>query len=72
MLSSSRHTTRRRRLTLVAARQRRFCRAVHEEAGGEIRWATIVAIARRLDMDVRVAILLGAAAGYVWLDVKGP
>ena len=40
-----------------------------------MRWATIVAIARRLGMDVRVAILLAAdcaAGGYVWLDVKGP
>ena len=52
----------------------RFCHALHDETGGEMRWATIVALARRLDMDVRVAILLAgdcAAAGYVWLDVKG-
>jgi hypothetical protein len=60
---------------MATAKQRRFCQALHEETGGEMRWATIVSIARRLKMDVRVAVLLSAecaAADLVWLDVKGP
>ena len=54
---------------------RQFCEALHEETGSRSRWTTIVAVARPLDMDVRVAILPAAdcaAADLVWLDVKGP
>jgi hypothetical protein len=56
-------------------KHRQFCKALLEESGGVMRWATIMGIARRLKMDVRVAVLLSAecaAAGLVWLDVKGP
>ena len=51
----------------------RFCHTLHEETGGDMRWAIIMAVARRLDLDVRVAILLAtecAAADLVWLDVR--
>jgi len=54
---------------------RQFCEALHEETGGQSRWTTIVAVAKRTDMDVRRAILLAAecaAANLVRLDIKGP
>jgi hypothetical protein len=53
-----------------------FCRALHdEETGGPLHWTLIATVARRLEMDEREAILLAgdcAAAGLVWLDVRGP
>lgn len=60
---------------MASAGQRGFCQALHEETGGPLRWAAIVAIARRVGRDVRVAILLSAecaAEGLVRLDMKGP
>ena len=54
---------------------RQFCEALHAETGGQSRWTTIVAVAKRMDMDVRRAILLAAdcaAANLVRLDIKGP
>ena len=54
---------------------RQFCEVLHEETGGRLRWTTIVAVAKRMNMDVRRAILLAAdcaAAGLVRLDIKGP
>jgi hypothetical protein len=60
---------------MATAKQRRFCQALHEETGDLMRWATIMAVAKRLELDGRVAVLLAAecaAAGYVRLDVKGP
>ena len=56
-------------------KHRQFCQALLKESGGVMRWAAIEGIARRLDLDVREAILLAAecaTAGLVWLDVKGP
>jgi hypothetical protein len=54
---------------------RQFCEALHEETGGRSRWTIIVAVAKRMDMDGREAVLLAAdcaAAGLVRLDIKGP
>ena len=62
---------------MVSARRtlRQFCEALHEETGDRSRWTTIVAVAKRMDLDVRRAILLAgdcAAARLVRLDIKGP
>jgi hypothetical protein len=65
-----------RKPAVASARSLRlFCEALHEETGGRSRWTTIVAVAKRMDMDVRKVILLAAdcaAAGLVRLDIKGP
>jgi hypothetical protein len=56
-------------------RQRAFCEALHVEAGDRSRWTQIMAVAKRLDMDGREAVLLAAecaAADLVRLDIKGP
>ena len=56
-------------------RELRFCQALHAETGDRSRWTTIVAVAKRVDLDVGRAILVAAecaAEGYVQLDVKGP
>ena len=37
----------------IARSHRQFCNALHEETGGRSRWTTIVAIAKRMDMDER-------------------
>lgn len=54
----------------------RFCRALRdEERGGKLRWTTIATVAQRIALDEREAVLLAAdcaAAGLVWLDVRGP
>jgi hypothetical protein len=51
-----------------------FCQTLHAETGDRSRWTTIVAAAKRVDMDVRRAILLAAdcaASNLVRLDIKG-
>jgi hypothetical protein len=58
----------------IARSHRQFCEALHEETDGRSRWTTIVAVAKRMDMDVRRAILLAAdcaAANLVRVDIKG-
>ena len=63
--------------SLMASKRqlRRFCEALHSEAGDRSRWTPIMAVAKRLDMDEQEAVLLAAecaAAGLVRLDIKGP
>ena len=60
---------------MVTTKQRRFCQALQAETGDRSRWTLIMAVAKRLDMDGREAVLLAAecaAAELVRLDVKGP
>ena len=60
---------------MASKRQRAFCEALHAETGDRSRWTTIVAVAKRLEIDGREAILLAAEcaeADLVRLDIKGP
>lgn len=61
---------------LAADRNRRFCKALHEEIGGcRLRYVAIAVVARRGGLEEREAVVLAtdlAAAGYLRLDIKGP
>ena len=71
----TRRRVRREPASCSSDRCRQFCEALQAEADNQLRWITIVAVAGRMGMGVREAILLAAdcaTSGYVQLDIEGP